>query len=114
MWSVNVHYCIDIAVTSSFILVESCPVLTTMNGNVTYAPEGIPPVVNAVATYTCNDDYVLDGMSTSTCGNGTWTGSAPVCLREYSTIYKPCSLTLVSMSDSSEMKTLLHYYIYSW
>ena len=84
------HYCTDIAVTSSFILVESCPGLTTMNGNVTYTPEGIPPLVNAIATYTCNDGYILNGTAMRTCeaaNNGMWTGSEPECIREYSTIH---------------------------
>ena len=86
-----------------------------MNGIVSYQPDETPPTVGANATYVCNMGYVLEGNSMRTCDdNRTWTGSAPVCLREYSTIYKPCSLTLVSMSDSSEMKTLLHYYIYYW
>ena len=105
-----IHYRNDIVLTPFFTLADGCPDLFIGNGSVSYDPAGNLHFAGTTATYTCNDDYVLDGMSTSTCGNGTWTGSAPVCLREYSTIYKPCSLTLVSMSDSSE----LHYYIYSW
>ena len=73
-----------------------------------YQPDETPPTVGAEATYACNMGYVLEGNSTRTCDdNGTWTGSVPECIREYSTICKPCSLTSVNMSDSSEMKTLL-------
>ena len=75
-----------------------------------YQPDETPPTVGAEATNACNDGYILDGISTRTCeaaDNGTWTGSVPECIREYSTICKPCSLTSVSMSGSSEMKTLL-------
>ena len=73
-----------------------------------YQPDETPPTVGAEATYACNMGYVLEGNSTRTCDDsGTWTGSVPECIREYSTICKPCSLTSVSMSGSSEMKTLL-------
>ena len=75
-----------------------------------YQPDETPPTVGAEATNACNDGYILDGISTRTCeaaDNGTWTGSVPECIREYSTICKPCSLTSVNMSDPCEMKALL-------
>jgi len=79
-----IHCYIDIIVTSSFILVASCQVLTVTDGSVTYAPEGIPPLVGAVATYTCNENYTLNGASMRTCqDDGTWTEDDPTC-SEYS------------------------------
>ena len=38
----------------------------------------------ATATYSCNEGYYLNGVSTRTCGDGTgtmgsWSGSAPSC-----------------------------------
>ena len=35
------------------------------------------------ATYTCEPDYDLVGVSVRVCGNdGEWSGEAPVCLRK--------------------------------
>jgi len=85
-----IHCYIDIIVTSSFILVASCQVLTVTDGSVTYAPEGIPPLVGAVATYNCDDGYQVIGTSPRTCeaaNDGTWTGNNQTqCTREFSTI----------------------------
>ena len=88
-----IHYC-DIVVTPFFTLADGCPDLSIGNGIVTYEPTGTQHFIGTTATYTCNEDYVLYGNGTRTCeaaNNGTWTGSDPVCLREYSTINKPCS-----------------------
>ena len=36
--------------------------------------------LNAVATYSCDEGYNLDGGQTRTCqGSGEWTGAAPTC-----------------------------------
>ena len=42
-----------------------------MNSETTY---------NSVATYTCNDGYILNGNATRTClETGLWSGSVPTC-----------------------------------
>jgi len=76
-------------VKSSFILADGCPALTITNGNVTSEPPETPPFVGSSATYFCDDGFTLDGNITRTCesaNNGTWTGRAPQCNREYSTL----------------------------
>ena len=47
------------------------------NGQVTFS-SGV--FVGSRATYTCDSGYFVDGQSTRTCqGDGSWTGSAPIC-----------------------------------
>ena len=82
--------CDDIIVMSSFTVGTNCPILMIANGMVSYQPQGIPPVIGATASYTCNTGYTLSGNDFRTCqdvGNGTWTGSDPSCNREYITTH---------------------------
>ena len=45
-----------------------------VNGNVDIS------AIGSVATYSCNDGYVLSGSDTRTCeSNGEWSGSPPTC-----------------------------------
>ena len=38
----------------------------------------------STATYSCNDGYTLEGVSTRTClASGSWSDSAPICTGEY-------------------------------
>ena len=83
-------YCDDIIMMSSFTVSTNCPILMIANGMVSYQPQGIPPMIGATASYTCNTAYPLSGNDIRTCqeiGNGTWTGSDPSCNREYITIH---------------------------
>jgi len=76
-------------VKSSFISADGCPALTITNGNVTYEPPETPSFVGATATYFCNNGFTLDRNIMRTCesaNNVTWTGTAPQCNCEYSTI----------------------------
>ena len=56
------------------------------NGLVTYRPDTTSPFnFGTTATYSCNENFFLQGDRTRTCGgagsglNGVWSGSAPVC-----------------------------------
>ena len=41
-------------------------------------------VFGSTATYSCNDGYTLEGVTTRTClANGSWSESAPTCTGEY-------------------------------
>jgi hypothetical protein len=50
--------------------------LTVQNGTVT-APS---TTVGGVATYACNQGYMLSGSATRTCGASGWGGTAPTCV----------------------------------
>ena len=39
----------------------------------------IPVSNNLIATYTCNDGYMLNGVRVSLCIDGKWTKEAPTC-----------------------------------
>ena len=56
-----------------------CPSLSLTNGMVSYSDPTLG--VGSVATYTCNQNYVLVGDSRhSTCqSDGTWSSSGPFC-----------------------------------
>ena len=63
------------APTCTRIVCASLP--NPSNGQVTFS-SGV--FVGSRATYTCNNGYFIDGQSTRTCqGDGSWTGSAPIC-----------------------------------
>ena len=67
-----------------------CSALTApTNGRVTYSTDMTEPFsIGTVATFTCDDDYTLNGATaTLTCADdnqadtlGTWGGSEPTCL----------------------------------
>ena len=67
-----------------------CSVLTApTNGRVSYSTDMTEPFsIGTVATFTCDDDYTLNGATaTLTCADdnqadtlGTWGGSEPSCL----------------------------------
>ena len=61
-----------------------CPRLDDpLNGAVSVT--GLSP--ESVANYTCNDGFLLVGISTRICGSdGTWSGVPPECEREFNTI----------------------------
>ena len=65
----------------TFVVIVLCPDLTTpANGNVNQPGN----TVETVATYTCNNGYVLVGDESRTCReNGKWTGEDPTCVRKY-------------------------------
>ena len=52
-------------------------------GQITFTPGVVMTAdtgLNAVATYSCDEGYNLDGDQTRTCqGNREWTGVAPTC-----------------------------------
>ena len=51
------------------------------NGMISYSDP--PQGVGSVATHSCDTSYTLNGGSTRTCqSDGTWSGSAPNCLRK--------------------------------
>ena len=53
------------------------------NGNVSYYNSGSSNrrLVNAVATYSCNSGYSLEGGENRTCEvDGDWSGTAPTCV----------------------------------
>ena len=62
------------------------------NGMIGYAPDSTGPeyVLDTVATYICDEGYVLIGDETRTCEDvgagvtGEFSGAAPTCEREYS------------------------------
>ncbi len=62
------------------------------NGDIAYNTEDtdVRPI-NTVATYRCNDGYILSGDTTRTCkSSGMWSGSeAPICEGE-SALIKSC------------------------
>ena len=59
-----------------FISVCEKPV-SINNGNVEYGGT----VMGSVATYTCHEDYELQGMNESKClHNERWDGKVPVCI----------------------------------
>ena len=51
------------------------------NGDVTYSGGSTNSRdVGVIATFTCDPDYTLNGISTRTCQNGgTWSGLNPTC-----------------------------------
>ena len=52
--------------------------------------------VGSIATYVCNDDYLLVGSDTRTCqDNGEWSGEEPVCERK-----NKCQSKLYKVSSS--------------
>ena len=55
-----------------------CPGLSVSNGIVTISPSDRS--AGAVATYTCNDGFILRGVDTRVCqSNATWSYSTPEC-----------------------------------
>ena len=64
-------------VTDGDGVAECAPVGAPENGSVDQ-PE--PAQTGAVATFSCEEGYVLDGSTSLTCGaDGAWDGEAPVC-----------------------------------
>ena len=51
--------------------------------------------LNAVAAYSCNEGYNLDGDQIRTCqGSGEWTRAAPTCICElYPILYRVMNVT---------------------
>ena len=64
--------------------VVTCPALILQNGEVNYdlsqVFEGYP--VETVASFACNDGFMLSGSNTTTCQtSGVWSLETPVCTR---------------------------------
>ena len=73
----------------SRIVIECSALTAPINGQVSYSTDMTEPFsIGTVATFTCNDDYTLNGATaTLTCADdnqadtlGTWGGSEPRCL----------------------------------
>ena len=69
--------CNDV-ILSSYVDTLACAELADpANGNVELSAG---TDIGSVATYTCNDGYILGGSSTRTCEEGgLWSGEAPTC-----------------------------------
>ena len=64
------------------IFIVTCSALTLSNGAINYdedpADDGRYPM-NTIATFTCNDEYYIDGNPTATCeSSGNW-NQQPIC-----------------------------------
>lgn len=57
-----------------------CPNLSISNGRVSYS-SNTPRVTGAIATFTCNEGYMLSGIGDRTCGATEWLGTSPTCDR---------------------------------
>ena len=82
-----------------------CSALTaSTNGRVSYSTDMTEPFsIGTVATFTCDDDYTLNGATaTLTCADdnqadtlGTWGGSEPSCLGKSIHAFAYCSPTII-------------------
>ena len=80
----NFKGCKYVALQNSAI---ECAALSIANGVIEFemdADDMAPYDHGATATYSCNEGFHLNGVSTRTCGDGTgtmgsWSGSAPSC-----------------------------------
>ena len=84
----NIYYD-AIQLTISHIVIECSALTAPTNGGVSYSTDMTEPFsIGTVATFTCDDDYTLNGATTTlTCADdnqadtlGTWGDSEPSCL----------------------------------
>lgn len=66
--------------------VGSCPDLPSIpNGIISYSLDRLEPPspqqrpFGTVATYTCDESFMIIGVETRTCGNGVFDGAEPQC-----------------------------------
>ncbi len=69
-----------------YVSTALCPREPLSNGMVTYSPFDDPPLVGAVATYSCDTGYELSGsinssMTRNCVAVSGWSASLPVCNR---------------------------------
>lgn len=86
--SCALHLCLALTAVALVLkgVHSQCPVLTDPNnGNIAYNPAGCPGTASTcTATYTCDEDFVVNTTTSSrTCmSDGTWSGPNIRCGRE--------------------------------
>ena len=62
-----------------FAAVECATLVNPENGDVMVTGQ----TLGSVATYTCDDGFMLEGNENRECGpDGRWSGEEPICIRE--------------------------------
>lgn len=73
-----------------------------LNGELSYSHQ--PQEYGDTATYVCNTGYVLSGGSLRTCqSDGSWSGSAPLCVKASTSVRIPSSSTVMNTDTMTVM-----------
>ena len=73
--------CVHVASVMYFIFAAVCQDLPVpLNGRINYSPTGAPILLDTVASYSCDEGYVISGGTERVCGSsGDWSGEEITC-----------------------------------